>query len=221
MQHYVKWIFAALAGLFLVACTNPNSPEGVAKKFWDGVMTQNHTVAAEFSSTETKKNIDFSRNQINWGDMQLSLGTAEISGNQATVHTLLVNKKTTEKYAFNTYLVQENGLWRVDYDKTRKASLTSEIFADLILSLQKFNTALNTNFDDTVAGFREAAPEIKKEIDQLTTTLTNHMNVASSQGNPAVHGKIQQFKDEMMSVFTHHSQTDQTAAPAIPVAPQQ
>lgn len=215
-MQQIKWIFIVFMGLFLAACTNPNSPEGVAKKFWNGVLTQNQTVAAEYSSHETRQNVDFSRNQVKWDDMQLSLGSTEISGDHAMVHTLLLNKKTGEKYAFNTFLVQENGVWRVDYDKTRKASLTSQIFADIILSLQKFNTALNDNFDDTIQGFREAAPEIKKEIDKLTTTLANHMNNATQQGNPNVHSKVQEFKNDIMNVFSHHSTSsaNETAAPA-------
>jgi hypothetical protein len=213
MQQYFKWMLGVFTCLFLVACTNPNSPEGIAKKFWDGVLSQNQEVVRQYSTSATQSAVDFSQNKIEWGSMQLSLGSTEVSGDTATVHTLILNKETGAKYAFNTYLVQENGVWRVDYVKTRKASITSEIFADLISSLQKFNKGLTDNFDDTVAGFREASPEIKKELDQLTATLSNHMREASIQGDSTVHDKIQGFKDDVMNIFVHHTDHPTTAAP--------
>lgn len=210
----IKWIFSIVMVFLLTACTNPNSPEGIAKKFWDGVMSQNQEVVRQYSTTATASGVDFSKNTIDWKTLQTNLGTTEISGNTAMVHTLIVNKETGARYAFNTYLEQENGLWRVDYVKTRKASITSEIFADIIVGLKKFNQALVDNFDDTVDGFREAAPEIKKELDQLTQTLANHMREASKQGNQTVHSKMQDFKDDVMDIFVHHSDHPADNAPA-------
>lgn len=213
MKQYFKWMLGVLTCLSLVACTNPNSPEGVAKKFWNGVIAQNQDVVREYSTSATQASVDFSKNTIEWGHMELNLGSAEVVGDKASVHTLILNKETGAKYAFNTYMLQENGKWRVDYVLTRKASITSEIFADLISSLQKFNNGLVSNFDDTVAGFREAAPEIKKELDQLTATLTNHMLEASKQGDSTIHSKIQGFKEDVMNIFVHHSKPPEMTQP--------
>ncbi|MFA6036921.1 MAG: hypothetical protein WC748_02210 [Legionellales bacterium] len=214
MKQYFKWILGVLTCLSLVACTNPHSPEGVAKKFWDGVLAQDQEVVRKYSTTSTQASVDFTQNKIDWKNMELTLGSAEVVNNQATVHTLILNKETGARYAFNTYLVQENNEWRVDYVQTRQASITSEIFADLISSLVKFNNGLNNNFDETVAGFREASPEIKKELDQLTATLANHMRETSKQTDPNVHSKMQSFKEDVMNIFAHHSDHSQTVAPA-------
>ena len=216
MQQFIKWMFCALMCLSIMACSSPNSPKGVAKSFWDSVFAQDLAKTRHYSSTSTQNAVDFTHNKIDWENMKLTLGSTDMAGNEAMVHTIIINKETGAKYAFNTYLVQENGAWKVDYIRTRKASTTSEIFADIILSLEKFNKGLNNNFDDTVAGFREAAPEIKVELDKLTASLTNHMQEASKQGDHTLHQKIDEFKSSMMGIFAHHpAHVAPAATPAV------
>jgi hypothetical protein len=197
-----------------MACSSPNSPKGVAKSFWDGVLAQDQDAARKYVSAATQNAVDFSKNTRDWKVMKVELGTTDMSGNEAMVHTIIVDQSTNAKYAFNTYLVQENGVWRVDYLRTRKASITSEIFSDIISSLDRFNKGLTNDFDNTIAGFREAAPQIKVELDQLTQTLADHMKEASKQSNPAVHQKIEDFKSTVMGIFAHHPSHAVIATPA-------
>jgi hypothetical protein len=216
MQQFFKWMFCVFMCFSLMACSSPNSPKGVAKSFWDGVMSQNAEKTRQYTSSTTRDTVDFSKNKIDWENMKLTLGSTDMVGQEAMVHTVIINQETGAKYAFNTYLVQENGQWRVDFVRTRKASITSEIFADIITSLDKFNKALNSNFDETIAGFREASPEIKLELDKLTDTLAKHMQESSQAGNQNVHSKIEDFKTSVMDIFVHHPAHEVPAEPATP-----
>ncbi len=218
MQNYFKGILCILMCLSIMACSSPNSPKGVAKSFWNAVVAQDQDAVRKYSSSTTQGAVDFSKSKINWKEMKVTLGTTEMAGDQAMVHTVITNDTTGGKYVFNTYLVQEDGSWRVDFVRTREASITSEIFADIIKGLQEFNKGLNDNFEATVAGFREAAPEIKVQLDQLTDNLAKNMQGASKQGDQHMHQNLEDFKSAVMGIFAHHPSQ---IAPAPAAAPAQ
>ncbi len=218
MQRCFKWMLWVVISFSLVACSNPNSPKGIAKSFWDGVFAQNETIVRQFSSASTQNMIDFHtspHNTMNWSAMKLHLGRTDIAGNQAMVHTVIEDTSNGEKYTFITYLVEENGMWRVDYVRTRKASVTSEIFANLISNLKKFNQSLQDNYDETVVGFKEAAPDIKAQLDLLTDNLAKRFEAAGANGHPHAHmqERVEGFKNAVLGVFEHNPDNTQ-AAPA-------
>lgn len=211
MQQYLKWILFIFTCLTVVACSNPHSPKGVAKSFWDGVLAQDEKVTKEYVSIATQDAVNFSQNAIDWKEMRVQLGTTETVDGTAIVHTTVQNKSNGAKYNFNTYLVQEqDGKWRVDYVRTRKASITSELFTNIIDSLKKLNLSLNENFDDTVAGFREAAPNIKVELDNLTETLTKHMEPSQPE-HAQVHKSLETFKASVLDIFQHQAKAEAAA----------
>lgn len=212
MQQYLKWILFTFMCFSVVACSSPNSPKGVAKSFWDAVLAQDEAKTRQYSSADTQMAVNFSGNTIDWSKMKVRLGATDMVGNDAVVHTVVTDETSGAKYTFNTYLVQENNVWRVDYTRTRKASMTSEIFAQIVKTLHEFNTRLNEDFEDTVAGFREAAPDIKKELDALTDTLASHVNTVA-HADHEMHKKVTDFKAAVLGIFAHHPEK---VAPTVP-----
>ncbi len=233
MRQFLKWIsfFSVCAVLAaLVACSSAHSPKGVAQAFWDAVLVQDQAKAREFVTPQTQALVDFSKNTMDWTGMTVKLGTTDMMGSNAIVQTQIQDKKTGLKYSFSTYLVQENGVWRVDYGRTRHASLNSEVFAHLIHSLQKLNESLDKDYAGTMEGFKEAAPDLKIELDNLADRMAKGEQ-AQAQGtsgatpvNPQVHKKFEDLKQALMGVMEHTSKATPAAvtpAPAPMPAPAQ
>jgi hypothetical protein len=220
MQQYFKGILLAFLCVFLAACSNPNSPKGVAKSFWDGVVAQDQATAQQYATVETQSAIDFSKNVVDWKLMTVKLGATEMTGDHASVVTEITDKAKEHQYTFNTYLVKENGAWRVDYIRTRHASMTSEVFANLVESLQKLNDSLVTHYDDTVAGFEQASPAIRAQLEALSTNLA-HQGHAQTHAttHPTMHQRVEALKKALASMFNYHHKTESAPAPAPAAAP--
>ncbi|HLF66269.1 MAG TPA: hypothetical protein VI522_01495 [Gammaproteobacteria bacterium] len=228
MRQYLKWItfFSVCAAVAaLVACSSSHSPKGVAQSFWDAVLIQDQAKALEFVTPQTQAEVDFSKNTRDWTGMSVKLGTTDLMGNNATVHTQIQDKNTGLKYSFLTYLVQENGVWRVDYARTRHASINSEVFAHLVHSLQQVNASLDKDYAGTMESFKEAAPDIKMALDSLADRMAQGPQTSpgtattSAPSNSLAHKKFEDLKQALMGVLEDtesHQQAAATAPEAIP-----
>ena len=107
-------LLAALAALS--ACGEPASPEEVALEFWTAAAARDYAVAAPFSTATHASDVAASLGSFSPGG-SLSIGEALRSENRALVETTFLGN-ANERVAFETHLVQVDGVWRVDLAAT-------------------------------------------------------------------------------------------------------
>lgn len=109
--------------LLLISCANSNTPSKVADNFWKAVASKDVEAAKELVVEGTMENTSFSK------DAELEVvgigKEADIENEIANVDTEInvTNKDKTRSYKFETVLVKEDNLWKVDFDKTMSSMI--------------------------------------------------------------------------------------------------
>lgn len=95
-------------------------------------------------------------------------GKVIIDGNIASVETILKSEDTTLKpRAFETALVAENELWRIDYLRTQQ-NMTGTVFNGFFKSLQNLGEKFQQHFEKQL-------PLLEKEIESFGEQLEKQL----------------------------------------------
>jgi hypothetical protein len=119
-SHYHRFTSLFFATLILSGCFSPKSPQDVTREFWEAVITQNVDNVIEYSTlVDTSSYDSFNKN---WDDYQLILGKIVIDANQANIETKFskIDNNNENQRNLNTYLIKQDGEWKVDYVHTAK-----------------------------------------------------------------------------------------------------
>jgi hypothetical protein len=155
-----------------------NSPESVAKAFWQAVRKSDLEKAQSFAMPGHLKDMNLK------GEMMknLSLSKPEIIGNTAVVPTELVTAKDGGKedtHIFNTMLALIDGQWKVDYSKTM-VSLIGFDPNELMQGMKEGLESMGEAMKEGLEGMGEAMGEAMKEgFDAMKETTTDTHTEAS------------------------------------------
>jgi hypothetical protein len=94
--------------------------------------------------------------QQNLEGASIKTGEVVINGTNATVSTIMTLKKpeSNKLLSFNTVLLKENDLWKVDYQKTLN-NLSILPFGELFNSLRAIGDAINKELEQQVPLFEK------------------------------------------------------------------
>jgi hypothetical protein len=199
-----------LAAALLSGCGANDSPDHAAKQFWNAMANNDIEQARELASSDSASRVSLQNGKV-IENIQFS-DDIEFDGsnkNKASVATQLdlyysdESRQTEEPFqlSFNTDLVKEQGVWKVDFDNTLGSMVGStivELGSDLKNSLQQAGEAaveltneamLEAMIEMTDAlqaaaeKMHEAAQEMKegREQDQEETQQDGQTEVPSEQ----------------------------------------
>lgn len=175
MEKLRTHLFALMCSLLLLsACVDENSPQDVTKAFWGSVVRSDAEGVAKYSTLGDAKAYDgFGRD---WSGFSPSLGKIIIDGDKASiVTTLSVPGNSVDAYsAVETYLVRQDGGWKVDYDRTGK-QFGGGALATLFGQLAKIGSSLSDQF-------KAASDEFAVKMDRMGEQLEG---ISSSIGDRA------------------------------------
>lgn len=156
---------AVIVGLFcllfqLSACQTPQTPEEVTSAFWTALIqadiedakrhaTENsrHLVTKD----ETKENADFQTGQI------------VINDQTAAVETIMTENGKT--FSFNTALLKENNLWKVDYQQTLM-NMSAVPFNGIFRNLDEIAENLNKKLEEQMPLFEKQIESFGEELNR-------------------------------------------------------
>ncbi|MCP4489645.1 MAG: hypothetical protein GY820_20360 [Gammaproteobacteria bacterium] len=178
-------IVTTLVGLLLSSCHSPETPQQVAQHFWQAVIEDKPGKVVEYSTLADAKG--YEKFSTNWSGYQLSLGKITIENNNASVVSQFTPATGADLKGRKliTYLVMQNKIWKVDYQKTRDAMKTdkaSSLFGKLNEIGKKLQKQLENSADDFNSEMEQLGGKLKELSDQV--------------GSDAAEG-VEKFADEL------------------------
>jgi hypothetical protein len=158
---------AFLAGLLsllflLSGCQPVLTPEQVTTAFWEAMAEGNLGSARKYATRDTQHLVT---KQQNLEDATLKTGAVLIDGSNATVSTIMTLKKpeNNKVLSFDTVLLKENDLWKVDYQRTLN-NLSNQPLGDIFKSLRAIGETINKELEQQVPLFEKQIKSFSEEL---------------------------------------------------------
>jgi hypothetical protein len=165
--HHATKSLAGLAGLFgllfmLSGCQAVLPPEKVTLAFWEAMTQGDIESARKYTTRETQHLVT---KQQNLDGASLKTGEVAIDGPNSKVSTIMTLKKpeSNRHLSFNTVLLKENGLWKVDYQQTLN-NLSIQPFGELFKSLRAIDDAINKELEQQIPLFEKQIKSFSEEL---------------------------------------------------------
>ena len=165
--HHATKSLSGLAGLFsllfmLSGCQAVLTPEQVTLAFWEAMAQGNLESARKHATQETQQLVT---KQQNLEGASIKTGEVVIDGPNATVSTIMTLKKpeSNKHLSFNTVLLKEHDLWKVDYQQTL-TNLSILPFGELFNSLRAIGDVINKELEQQVPLFEKQIKSFSEEL---------------------------------------------------------
>jgi len=167
---------AYLAGLFCLlglisGCQTPKTPEQVTAAFWASLIQADIETAKRYATQNSQHLITEKETREN---ATLDIGKIVIDGDRAAVETTMTEDGRT--VSFNTALLQEDDLWKVDYQQTL-INISAIPFNGIFKSLEEIGETLNKRLEQQMPLFEKQiesfGEELKKQLDEFGRYLEN------------------------------------------------
>lgn len=181
--------------LLLSACTQPETPQEVTEAFWNAAIGDDAAAVARYSTltdAEVAEDKAFDAFSSEWDGYQPQWGRVIIDGNEASVASTLSRQEGGRIRSFTTWLVQRDGEWLVDYERTQM-SIKGGAFGDLLNKFDRFSKDLSREFE-------RSADEAGLQMDQVLEELESAGKEMSEQASEALEGfsrELQRTLEEM------------------------
>ena len=152
-----------LALLFLLSgCQAILTPEQVTTAFWEAMAEGDFDSARKYATQETQQLVT---KQQNLEDATVETGAILIDGSNATVATVMRLKKpeSNKVLSFDTVLLKENDLWKVDYQRTLN-NLLNLPFGDIFKSLRAIGETINKELEQQIPLFEKQIKSFSEEL---------------------------------------------------------
>jgi len=152
-----------LSLLFLLSgCQTLSTPEQVTLAFWQAMTEGDIDAAKKYATQETQHLV---MQQQHLAAAALQTGVILIDGPNATVATTMtLNASENNKVlSFDTVLLKENDLWKVDYQRTLN-NLLNLPFGDVFKSLNAIGETLNKELQQQIPLFEKQMKSFSEEL---------------------------------------------------------
>ena len=174
--------------LLNVSCGEKLTPQEVAGKFWVGIeqsdarKVKRHVTAANAMALESLDDV--------LPIVNSKLQRAVVEETTAFIDTLVtIDGDKPLDFPLKTYLVLEDGLWKVDYQRTMSAVANAGNLAAVISKVQEFGTALKEGIDRSVAELEQSLPLIEQELSRIEGQIKQHV--------PELRKRLENFAREL------------------------
>lgn len=161
---YAGLLFIVFA---LSGCESAKTPDQVTRSFWTALIDNDLATAESYVTDDSRALLaapphDFSN------ITSLETGKVIIDGNIASVETILNSEDSSlSPRPFETALVIENELWRIDYRRTQQ-NMAGTVFDGFFKSLQNLGEKFQNQFEKQL-------PLLEKEIESFGEQLEKQL----------------------------------------------
>lgn len=170
MYTWFRMVFLSLVVAVVAGCSKPETPQEVAAEFWQAMAESDADAVAELSTLADPSAFDSYARE--WFDTVPDFGRVIIEDREATIVTRLPseNGASGERREVTTYLVELNGDWLVDYDRTGEAIMNPSPFDSLVGEINRLGERLSATFsrssDDLAVQLEAMAREFEAHSDE-------------------------------------------------------
>lgn len=173
-EHRVSRLTGILSLLFILSgCQTILSPEQATTTFWKAMANGELESAREFATRETQYLVIKQENLIG---ASLETDVIVIDGPNAKVATVIAlkNHESSKILSFDTVLLKENNVWKVDYRQTLN-NLSILPFGEVINSLRAIGDVINKKLEQQMPFFenqiRSFSDELIRQLDEFRHQL--------------------------------------------------
>lgn len=192
----LRWFYILTLTLSVAACFGPKTPQEVTQAFWKAVLNNKVNDAVEFSTLSDATHYDaFSKN---WTGYHATWGRVVIDDNQASVvsdFTAPANSSGDDR-KFITYLIKQDGTWKVDYDHT-KISVNGGVLGNLFGQLGQLGDELGKQLNSSADRFKQEMDRMSKELEQMAKSLNDQASKSMNEYAEQLQKKLQELEDSI------------------------
>lgn len=167
MKRFRLMAFFLLA-VMLTACFSPKTPQEATEAFWKAVVKESAAGAVRYSTLKAESEYDAFGQE--WQGLKPSLGRVVIEGSKASVITAFTGSEGSEVRSVTTYLVQQDGEWKVDYSRTA-AGMKGGLFSLFISELDRLGEQLTEHFGASSSNLQAEMEMMSDRLRALSETL--------------------------------------------------
>lgn len=180
INHKTSRLIGILSLLFLFnGCQTTLSPEQTTTAFWKAMVNGELETARKYTTLETQDLVIKQENIM--GASLEKTGVIVIDGPDAKVATMIMlkNHESNKPLTFDTVLLKEDDVWKVDYQKTL-TNLSILPFGEVINSLRAIGDVINKKLEQQIPLFEN---QVKSLSDELIRQL-NEFRHQLEKANP-------------------------------------
>jgi hypothetical protein len=166
----------------MTACTGPKTPQETAAAFWEAVEDGDAGDAVRYSTLTDEKEYDgFGRD---WKGLKPAWEKIVIEGDKANIVTGFSAPDTSkkERRSVITYLVRQDGKWKVDYARTAEG-MKGGVFSTLMGELSKIGEQLSIQFTASSEVIRE---DMQREMETMREKMEALSESLNRQANESI-----------------------------------
>lgn len=190
------WLKVGLLSLLMAivaGCSKPETPQEVAAEFWQALAEDDAKAVADLSTLADPA--DFDGYARDWFETVPDFGRVVIEEGEATIVTRLPSEDgaSGERREVLTYLVEMNGDWLVDYDRTGDAITSSSPLDGLMGEINRLGERLS-------ATFSRSSDDLARRMDDMAQEFETYSGEASRKAEQAMedYGRaLQEFMEEL------------------------
>ncbi len=167
LQRFPCYCLLGLTGLcsllfLLSGCQAVSTPEQVTTAFWEAMAEGDPDCARKYATEETQHLVT---KQQNLEDATIKTGAILLDGSTATVATVmtLTKPESNKVLSFDTVLLKESNLWKVDYQRTLN-NLSNLPFGDIFKSLRAIGETINKELEQQIPLFEKQIKSFSEEL---------------------------------------------------------
>ena len=166
-----QFILLLLLPVFIIGCEDKLTPAQATELFWAAVQSGNEERVRKLASRETLDAVSdkgTSTPEIeSW-----ETGKILIDGERSEVETeLTLSAKKPKTARIDTYLVMQEGHWKIDYASTMKQLDRGNEVGIALNRLDEISSDMIEKLDKSIDEFHEAMPVIEEEISKIGEQL--------------------------------------------------
>ncbi|AZT85172.1 hypothetical protein EHN06_17315 [Marinobacter sp. NP-4(2019)] len=183
------FVWVSLA-ILVSACAKPNTPQEVAAAFWQAMAENDASDVVELSTLDSDDRFD--NYERDWADVVPSFGRVVIDGTEASIVTRLPAESadSNERREVMTYLVEQQGQWLVDYQRTGEAIMNPSPFSSLMGQLSEISDRIAENFSSS-------SSDMERRLNDMARELEAYSNDVARRADEAINDYGQVLRDYM------------------------
>ncbi|MFN2359695.1 MAG: hypothetical protein ABR522_01270 [Marinobacter sp.] len=209
MYWWLKVAVLMLVVAVATGCSKPETPQEVAAEFWQAMAENDAEAVSELSTLANPA--DFDGYSHDWFETVPDFGRVVIEDREASIVTRVPSEDgaSAERREVVTWLVELNGDWLVDYDRTGKAIMNRSPLEDLMGEINKLGERLS-------ATFSQSSDDLARQIDEMAREFEAYSDEASRKARQAMedYGRALQGLMEELEESVEQALKDNQQAPA-------
>ena len=205
-------IFALVfTGLSLSSCTQPaEDPKTIADQYWQHIQAGNNVEAEKLVSMNSRRALTETQHQkINIEQFS----NAEAQTIVSTTITTISQKNLKQSRTFNTYLVLQQGQWKVDANQTQIPPAPSATEEELQQLAEELSESMQDNIDSIDEAMNQGMQLLNEALrdgsKEMGDSLLHLMNDLNSTMHDSI-DKMKQRREQQLQEKQKPQQTDPT-----------